>query len=93
MALVAGAGVLARSLAALAAVDMGFKPERLLVLSTQFPLRSFDEAPRAAAFYRDLLVEVRALPGVTDARTFKTREASLPRTGFASVTRPSFNAT
>ena len=32
VALVAGAGVLARSLAALAAVNMGFKPERLLVL-------------------------------------------------------------
>ena len=67
VALVAGAGVLARSLATLAAVDMGFKPERLLVLSTQFPVRSFDEAPRATAFYRDLLTDVRALPGVTAA--------------------------
>jgi len=67
VALVAGAGVLARSLAALAAVDMGFKPERLLVLTTQFPVRSFDEAPRATAFYRDVLADVRALPGVTAA--------------------------
>jgi putative ABC transport system permease protein len=67
VALVAGAGVLARSLARLAAVDMGFKPERLLVLSTQFPVRSFDEAPRATAFYRDLLADVRGMPGVTAA--------------------------
>jgi predicted permease len=67
VALVAGAGVLARSLATLATVDMGFKPERLLVLSTQFPVRSFDEAPRATAFYRDLLADVRALPGITAA--------------------------
>jgi putative ABC transport system permease protein len=67
VALVAGAGVLARSLAALAAVDIGFKPERLLVLSTQFPVRSFDEAPRATAFYRDVLADVRVLPGVTAA--------------------------
>jgi predicted permease len=67
VALVAGAGVLARSLAALAAVNMGFTPERLLVLSTQFPLRTFDEAPRATLFYRDLLADVRTLPGVDAA--------------------------
>ena len=65
--LVAGAGLLARSLAALAAVDMGFKPDRLIVLNTQFPIRTFDEAPRATAFYRDLLADVRALPGVDAA--------------------------
>jgi putative ABC transport system permease protein len=65
--LVASAGLLARSLAELTAVDMGFEPERLLVLSTQFPVRSFDDAPRATPFYRDLLAAVRALPGVTSA--------------------------
>ena len=37
--LVAGAGLLARSLAALAAVDMGFTPEHLLVLQTAVPVR------------------------------------------------------
>ena len=36
--LVVGAGLLARSLAALAAVDMGFSPERLLVLRTSVPV-------------------------------------------------------
>ena len=35
--LVVGAGLLARSLATLAAVDMGFAPERLLVLKTAVP--------------------------------------------------------
>jgi len=62
--LVVGAGLLARSLAALAAVDMGFSPDRLLVLNTNVPVKSFDEAPRAVMFYRDLLPELRALPGV-----------------------------
>ena len=62
--LVVGAGLLARSLAAIAAVDMGFSPERLLVLRTSVPVRSADEAPRATAFYRDLLPELRAVPGV-----------------------------
>jgi predicted permease len=63
--LVAGAALLARSLAALAAVDMGFKPERLLVLNTSVPVRNFTEANRAVAFYRDLLPELRGVPGVT----------------------------
>jgi predicted permease len=62
--LVAAAGMLARSLATLASVDMGFKPDRLLVLNTVFPVRSFDDAPRATAFYRDLLADMRAVPGV-----------------------------
>ena len=64
VALVTGAGLLARSLAALASVDMGFSPDRLLVLGTTFPVRSFEEAPRGTAFYRDLLADIRALPGV-----------------------------
>jgi predicted permease len=62
--LVTAAGVLARSLATLASVDMGFKQDRLLVLNTVFPVRSFDDAPRATAFYRDLLADMRAVPGV-----------------------------
>jgi len=62
--LVVGAGLLARSLAAIAAVDLGFTPERLLVLRTSVPVRAPDDAPRATAFYRDLLPELRALPGV-----------------------------
>ena len=65
--LVVGAGLLARSLAALSAVDMGFQPERLLVLSTTVPIRGIDDAPRATAFYRDLLPELRAVPGVSAA--------------------------
>ena len=65
--LVVAAGLLARSLAAIAAVDMGFTPERLLVLRTSVPVRSIEDAPRATAFYRDLLPELRAVPGVTSA--------------------------
>jgi putative ABC transport system permease protein len=62
--LVVGAGLLARSLVALSAVDMGFRPDRLLVLTTAVPVRNMDDAPRATAFYRDLLPELRAIPGV-----------------------------
>ena len=62
--LVVGAGLLARSLAALASVDMGFSPERILVLQTAVPVATREQLPRATAFYRDLLAELRAVPGV-----------------------------
>jgi putative ABC transport system permease protein len=62
--LVFGATLLARSLLALASVQMGFVPEQLAVFRTVVPVRSFSEAPRATAFYRDLLAELRALPDV-----------------------------
>jgi predicted permease len=65
--LVASAGLVARSLAALSSVDMGFTRQPLLVLQTSVPVRGFTDAPRAVAFYRDLLPELRAVPGVTAA--------------------------
>jgi predicted permease len=65
--LVVGAGLLSRSLVALTTIDMGFEPEQLLVVRTQVPIKTSNEAPRATAFYRDLLPELRALPGVEAA--------------------------
>ena len=65
--LVFGASLLARSLAAMAAVELGFTPEQVLVLNTSVPVRDRDDAPRATAFYRDLLSEIRTLPGVNAA--------------------------
>ena len=70
--LVAGASLLARSLAALAAVDMGFTSERLLVLQMSVPVRGSDDAARAVAFYRDLLPDVRALPGISAAAAVRS---------------------
>ena len=62
-----GAGLLGRSLVELARVDMGFESERLAVLRTTVPVAGPDEFPRATAVYRDLLSEVRSLPGVAAA--------------------------
>ena len=64
MVLVAGAALLARSLAALSEVEMGFDSDRLLVVRTAVPIKGRDDAPRATAMYRDLLADLRALPGV-----------------------------
>jgi putative ABC transport system permease protein len=63
--LVVGAALLARSLVALASVNLGFSPEHLLVLNTTVPVASREDAPRATAFYRDLLAELRATPAVS----------------------------
>ena len=84
--LVVGASLLARSLVALASVNMGFAPEKLLVLRTVVPVRTFQEAPRATAFYRDLLTDLRTLPGVDTNGASKT-ETKSPRS-VASFVRP-----
>jgi putative ABC transport system permease protein len=67
VALVMGAGLLGRSLIALAQVDMGFKSDRLVVLKTVVPVSGRDQFPRAIATYRSMLEELRAMPGVMAA--------------------------
>jgi putative ABC transport system permease protein len=67
VALVMGAGLLGRSLLALAAVDMGFKSDRLVVLKTVVPVSGREQFPRAIATYRSMLEELRAIPGVAAA--------------------------
>jgi len=64
VALVMGAGLLGRSLVALAQVDMGFAAERLAVLRTTVPVAGPADFPAATATYRRLLDEVRGLPGI-----------------------------
>ena len=67
LALVMGAGLLARSLMALASVDMGFARDRLAVLRTVVPVAGRADFPRAIATYRAMLADIRALPGIVAA--------------------------
>ena len=90
LVLLTGAGLAVRSLAALSAVDVGFRAERLLTLSTRLPRTSYSEPARRLAFYDRVLEQVRALPGVERAAyasnlPFTTRGNS---TGFAIEGRP-----
>jgi predicted permease len=68
VALVMGAGVLSRSLVALASVDMGFHGERLVVLRTTVPVALSNTGSgrfqRAIDTYRSILSDARAIPGV-----------------------------
>jgi predicted permease len=65
--LVAGAGLLLKSFVALQNVELGFRPDRVLVVGTSVPASDLAGARRATRFYKQLLPEVRALPGVLDA--------------------------
>jgi putative ABC transport system permease protein len=65
--LVAGAGLLLKSFVALQSVELGFRPERVLVVGTSIPASDLATAQHATRFYKELLPEVRALPGVLAA--------------------------
>jgi putative ABC transport system permease protein len=67
VALVMGAGLLGRSLVALAAVDMGFQGDRLVVLRTTVPVSGRAQFARAIEVYRNTLTELRSMPGVVAA--------------------------
>ncbi len=67
VALVMGAGLLGRSLIALAGVDMGFEGDRLVVLRTTVPVSGRPQFARAIEIYRNTLTELRGIPGVVAA--------------------------
>ena len=63
--LLAGAGLLVRSLRSMLRVDPGFKPAGVLTMDVMLAQRNSDEAVRD--FYDRVLQRVRALPGVDSA--------------------------
>jgi len=65
--LVIGAGLLIRSFAALSAVDLGFRTERLLVADTAVPVANRDAAREGVMFYKNLLPQLTSIPGVQSA--------------------------
>jgi predicted permease len=65
--LLAGAGLLLRSYANVLAVDPGFEADGLLVASTVLPEARYPTPASYEQFYRRVLDEVRALPGVESA--------------------------
>ncbi len=65
--LVIGAGLLVRSLGALADFDLGFKPDRLLTMRVTLPPYEYPDVARIHAFYDRLLERLSALPGIEAA--------------------------
>ena len=66
--LLAGAGLLLRSFDALMNVNLGFRPEKILVAETSVPASSEEQAlTRAVPFDRDMVAALAAIPGVSSA--------------------------
>jgi len=65
--LAVGAGLMGRSLGALSRIDLGFEPNGVLTQRLSLPARAYPKAEDVIRFYRALLDETRALPGVRGA--------------------------
>lgn len=67
LVLLVGAGLMIRSFAALESIDPGFDPRHVLTLMVSVAGTSESQPPQRAAFYRNALDRIRALPGVVSA--------------------------
>src|SRR5476649_977563 len=65
--LLVSAGLLIRALWTIQGTDPGFRAEGVLTLRTQLPLPQYANVTSREGFYRRVLDEVRALPGVSGA--------------------------
>ncbi len=65
--LLIGAGLLLRSFASLADVDVGFETENLLTAEVRLPATEYTDANSRALFFAGLLEDIRAIPGVRSA--------------------------
>jgi putative ABC transport system permease protein len=75
---VAGAGLLLRTLVALDRIDPGFRADRVLTGSIGLPFNRYDSVERMLSFYRAAERELASIPGVTAAAL----GGSLPLDGF-----------
>jgi len=67
MVLLAGAGLLLRSFISLLQVDPGFSTKNAIAVFFALPRYSYPDATRQAAFYRQVMEQAGALPGVKAA--------------------------
>jgi predicted permease len=65
--LLAGAGLMFRGMRVLLATPPGFEPDSVALTGIALPAFRYEEPEQAAAFYRDLLARIAALPGVRAA--------------------------
>ena len=86
MSLLMGAGLLARSLWALAHVPLGFNPDGVLTMTLRLPSSRYPTLEARGAFQRQAEAQLRALPGVNGvAITTDLPGAMMSRDGFAVV--------
>jgi len=64
LALLAGAGLLLRSFAGVLRVDPGFSARKVVTALFDLPKYSYPDQEKQAEFYRELMEQIRSLPGV-----------------------------
>jgi putative ABC transport system permease protein len=67
LALLVGAGLMIQTLWNLRRVDLGFRSDHLLVSVVRLPNAKYDTDPKIRNFYRDVLAQLSAKPGVITA--------------------------
>jgi putative ABC transport system permease protein len=77
LTLLVGAGLLMRSFAALHEVNLGLRPDHILVARLPLPQERYKTSAQVAGFFRPLLQRLNALPGVVSA----TETSTLPPYG------------
>jgi macrolide transport system ATP-binding/permease protein len=65
MVLLVGAGLLGKSFYQLMQVDAGFETDHLITMTVRAPMSSYEKDEQAAAFGRDVVDQIKGLPGVT----------------------------
>jgi predicted permease len=81
--LLAGAGLMLRSLAQVMSVDPGFNPDHLLTASIALPEKKYPDGPKQLAFQQQLLQTLAALPGVKQAGAV----SNVPLSGSGNTSR------
>jgi putative ABC transport system permease protein len=79
--LVSGAGLLIKSFVALHNVDLGFRPENVLVMRASVPAPPSVGIARARQFFKDTLTRVAGLPGVLAVGATMAPPGSVESTG------------
>ena len=81
--LLAGAGLLTRSLTAFVALDPGFNPHHVLAVQVDLPRSRYANEHARSTFYDQLLQQTRVLPGVVAA----AEADAVPLFGFSMLSR------
>ena len=72
LVLLVGAGLMVRSFTKLLQVDPGFEPDNVVSARVFLPTTTYDQRPKIAQFFEDVIGRLRGAPGVTAASAVST---------------------
>src|SRR3989440_908552 len=81
LVLLVGAGLLMKSLSRLESVEPGFDANNLLTLRVNLPQRKYDSEPKVINFFKQVVEQMRAIPGVESVGAINTLPFDGPHSG------------